>query len=75
MPQNALALFELSNQVHRLQCGDVDLRNPRTLFPAQLVRLVHEHVRAHGDVLCVRTAICQAEHCIADLELRLAFFA
>ena len=44
------------------------LRNPRTLFPAQLLRFSHEHVRADSNVLRIRSTIRQSEHFISSLE-------
>ena len=50
------------------------LRNTSTLLPAQLLRLVNEHVRRHSDILSVSATIRKAEDGIAFLEFALATF-
>ena len=55
--------------------GHTYLRNPRTLLPAQLVRLVHEHVRADGDVLGVGAAVREPEDGVPLLKTALAVAA
>ena len=49
--------------------GRTHLRNTGALLPGQFLRLPNEHVRGHGDVLCVRAAICETEDLIALLEV------
>lgn len=49
-----------------------NLRYAGTFLPTQFIRLVHQHVRANGNVFCVRSAVCQPEHRIALLEATLA---
>jgi hypothetical protein len=49
-----------------------NLRDASTLLKAQFIRLVDEHMCAHGNVLCISTAICQTKHSIALLEATLA---
>lgn len=44
------------------------LRDSGAFFPAQLVRLVYQHVRAHSEVFCVCAAVCETEHSITLLE-------
>jgi hypothetical protein len=51
--------------------GETNLGNASTLFKAEFIRLVNEHVRAHGNVLCIRTTICQSKHGITLLEATL----
>jgi hypothetical protein len=48
--------------------GGTNLRNTSTLLEAQLIRLVDEHVCAHGNVLCISAAVCQTKHSITLLE-------
>jgi hypothetical protein len=49
-----------------------NLRNTSTLFKAQLIRLVDEHVCAHGNVLCISTTVRQTKHGITLFETALA---
>lgn len=47
------------------------LGNTSTLLKAQLIRLVNEHMRAHNNVLCISTTVCQTKNSIALLETTL----
>lgn len=49
-----------------------NLRDTSTLLKAQFIRLVDEHVCAHGNILCISTAVCQTKHSITLLESVLA---
>lgn len=73
MPEDTLARLEASDEIHGLRRGDPGLWNACALFPAELVRLVNEHVCAHGDVLGVCSSIGQTENCISFLESAFAF--
>lgn len=44
-----------------------------TLLPTQLVRLMHQHMRAHSNVLGIRSTIRQTKYCVAFLESAFAF--
>lgn len=54
--------------------GRTYLRNTSTLLPAQLLRLVNEHVRRNSNVLGVSAAVRKAKDGIAFLEIALAAF-
>ena len=75
MPQNALSRLKLCNVIHSLRSRNPRLRNPRTLHPAQLLRLVHEHMRAHGNILRIRTTIGQPKYFISNFEAPFGFIA
>ena len=49
-----------------------NLGDTSTLLKAQFIRLVNEHVRAHGNVLCISTTIRQTKHSITLFETILA---
>ena len=49
--------------------GRTHLRDTSALLPGQFLRLPDEHVRRHGDVLCVRTAVRKTKDFIALLEV------
>lgn len=72
VPQDGLAGLKASDEIHGLDGGDPDLRDGRTLLPAQLIGFVDQHMRADGDILGVATAISKAEDLVALLEAGLA---
>jgi hypothetical protein len=48
------------------------LGDTSTLFPGQLLRLPHQHMRRHSNVLGIRSSVCQSEHLVALFEILLS---
>jgi hypothetical protein len=58
--------------VKRKKRENTNLRDTSTLFKAQLIRLVDEHMCAHGNVLRISTTVRETKHSIALFETALA---
>jgi hypothetical protein len=58
--------------VKRKKRENTNLRDTSTLFKAQLIWLVDEHMCAHGNVLRISTTVRETKHSIALFETALA---